>query len=209
MSLLRRIKSHLRRIANLFRQSRVDHETDAELKAHIEMRTEDNLAAGMSPEEARRDAVLRFGNATVMRERANDADTPPLLAGIGRDVHYAFRQLRHSPGFALTAILTLALGIGANVVVLGVLNGLILQPLDLPHADRLYLVEHQERGWYSQSYPDYVDYRDRNDNFSGMVAYDMAEAAISTGGTATRNFGYLASGNYRSLAESSPLTIHK
>src|SRR4051794_29661845 len=110
--------SMFRRIANLFQRSRVDREIDAELKAHIEMRIEDNLAAGMSPEEARRDAQLRFGNAAVMRERANDEDTSPLLAGLGRDVHYAFRQLRHSPGFALTAILILALGIGANVVVL-------------------------------------------------------------------------------------------
>src|SRR5882757_5491781 len=132
--------SMLRRIANLFRQSGVDREINAELKAHIEMRVEDNIAAGMSPEEARRDANVRFGNATVMRERANDEDTSPLLAGIGRDIHYAFRQLRHSPGFALTAILTLALGIGANVVVLSVLNALILRPLDLPHGERLYSV---------------------------------------------------------------------
>ena len=123
---------------NLFRRSRVDREIDDELKAHIEMRMEDNLRAGMSPEEARRDALLRFGNPTVMRERANAADTEPVLAGIGRDIHYALRQLRHSPGFALTAILTLALGIGANVVVFSVLNALILRPLDLPHAERLY-----------------------------------------------------------------------
>ncbi|HEX6772901.1 MAG TPA: ABC transporter permease [Acidobacteriaceae bacterium] len=184
------------RIANLFRRSHVDREIDDELRAHIEMRTEDNIRTGMEPEAARRDALVRFGNRSVMRERANDAETEPVLAGIGRDLHYALRQLRHAPGFALTAILTLALGIGANVVVLSVLNALVLKPLDLPHADRLYLVEHKEHNWYSQSYPDYVDYRDRNTSFSGMVAYDMAEAALSTGGWATRNFGYLASGNY-------------
>jgi predicted permease len=184
------------RVRNLFRRTHLDREINEELRAHIEMRTEDNIRAGMSPEEARRDALLRFGNRSAMRERANVADTEQVLAGIGRDLHYALRQLRHSPGFAVTAILTLALGIGANVVVLSVLNAVILRPLDLPHPNQLYLVEHKEHGWYSQSYPDYLDYRDRNTSFSGMVAYDMAEAALSTGGSATRNFGYLASGNY-------------
>ena len=194
-----------RRIANLFRRSRIDREIDDELAAHIEMRIEDNLAAGMSPEEARRAALLRFGNRTVMRERAKAADTEQVLAGMGRDLRYALRQLRHSRGFAVTAILTLALGIGANVVVLSVLNALILKPLDLPHAQQLLLIEHKEHGWYSQSYPDYLDYRDRNNTFSGVVAYDMAEAAINTGGSATRNFGYLASGNYFDVLGAEPL----
>ena len=91
MSLVRRIVTHLRRSANLFRFSRVDREIDAELKAHIEMRIEDNLAAGMSPEEARRDAQLRFGNTTVMRERTTAAGHLTAAGGIGRDVHYALK----------------------------------------------------------------------------------------------------------------------
>src|SRR6202046_136367 len=173
MSLLRRIVTHLRRGANLFRQSSVDREIDAELKAHIEMRTEDTLSAGMSPEAARRDALLRFGNASVIRERASDADTSPLLAGIGRDLHYALRQMRHSPGFALTAILTLALGIGANVVVLSVLNAVILRPVDLPHAERLYEIVQKNQGDDTQSYPDYMDYRVRNSTFNDMAAYRL------------------------------------
>ena len=90
MSLVRRIVTHLRRSANLFRFSRVDREIDAELKAHIEMRIEDNLAAGMSPEEARRDAQLRFGNTTVMRERTTAAGH---LTAAGR----------HRPGCSLCA----------------------------------------------------------------------------------------------------------
>jgi predicted permease len=188
--------SMLRRIANLFRRSGVYLEIDAELKAHIEMRVEDNLAAGMSPEGARRDAQLRFGNATVMRERASDEDTSPLLAGIGRDIHYAFRQLRHSPGFALTAILTLALGIGANVVVLSVLNALILKPLDLPHAERLYEIVQKNQGDDSQSYPDYVEYRVRNSTFSDMAAYRLDTAGVSVGGSAEKRWDIEVSGNY-------------
>ncbi len=168
--------SLISRLTNLFRRSGLDREIDAELKAHIELRIEDNLAAGMSAEEAHRDAVLRFGNATVMRERASAEDTSPLLAGIGRDVHYAFRQLRCSPGFALTAILTLALGIGANVVVLSVLNALILRPLDLRHADRMYTIEQKNHGDVSQSYPDYLDYRARNMTFADMAAYRLMAA---------------------------------
>ncbi|HEY1965606.1 MAG TPA: ABC transporter permease [Acidobacteriaceae bacterium] len=188
--------SLISRLTNLFRRSGLDREIDAELKAHIELRIEDNLAAGMSPEEAHRDAVLRFGNATVMRERASAEDTSPLLAGIGRDVHYAFRQLRHSPGFALTAILTLALGIGANVVVLSVLNALILRPLDLPHADRMYTIEQKNHGDVSQSYPDYLDYRARNWTFADMAAYRLMAAGLSAEGSAKMGWGYEASGNY-------------
>ena len=196
MSLIRRIVTHLRRSANLFRQSSVDREIDAELKAHIEMRIEDNLAAGMAPEAARRDAQLRFGNKTVMRERATAEDTSPLLAGIGRDVHYALRQMRHSPGFALTAILTLALGIGANVVVLSVLNALILRPLDLPHAERLYEVVQKNQGDDTQSYPDYLDYRARNSTFSDMAAYRLDAAGVSVRGSAEKRWDYEVSGNY-------------
>ena len=190
MSLIRRIVTHLRRSANLFRQSSVDREIDAELKAHIEMRIEDNLAAGMAPEAARRDAQLRFGNKTVMRERATAEDTSPLLAGIGRDVQYALRQMRHSPGFALTAILTLALGIGANVVVLSVLNALILRPLDLPHAERLYEVVQKNQGDDTQSYPDYLDYRARNSTFSDMAAYRVDAAGVSIRGSAEKRWHY-------------------
>ena len=138
MSLIRRIVTHLRRSANLFRQSSVDREIDAELKAHIEMRIEETSPPAWRRKRHVAMRRIRFGNKTVMRERASAEDTSPLLAGIGRDVHYALRQMRNSPGFALTAIVTLALGIGANVVVLSVLNALILRPLDLPHAARLY-----------------------------------------------------------------------
>src|ERR1700735_2965630 len=125
------------RIANLFRRTQVDREIEAELQAHIALRIDDNIAAGMSPAEARRDALLRFGNRTTTKERVTAADATLTIESMARNVRYAFRQLRRSPGFALTAILTLALGIGANVVVFGVLNAIILRPLNVSNADRL------------------------------------------------------------------------
>ena len=188
--------SFFSRIANLSSRSKVEQEIDAELQSHIEMRIEDNIAAGMSPEKARRDALLRFGNPTITKERVAGMDLSLVLDAVWRETRYALRQLFRRPGFAVTAIVTLALGIGANVVVFSVLNALLLRPLHVQEPQSLYNVEHKEHDSHYQSYPDYIDYRDRNSTFSGMVAYDMAKAAVSTGDSVTRNFGYLASGNY-------------
>ena len=97
----------LRRIANLFRGHKLRREIEAELRSHTEMRIEDNIAAGMSPEKARRDALLHFGNVAVTSERVTAADTVLHVESFARDLRYGVRQLRRSPGFALTAILTL------------------------------------------------------------------------------------------------------
>jgi predicted permease len=150
----------------------------------------------MSREDARCDALVRFGNRTSTRERVTAADATLSLAGLARDIRYALRQLRRSPGFALTAVLTLALGIGANVVVFGVLNALILQPLHISGADRLFQIVQKQQGNLTQSYPDYVDYRARNTVFRDLAAYRFGEAGLSSGGSAQRCWMYEASGNY-------------
>ncbi len=113
-----------------------------------------------------------------------------------QDLRYAIRQLRKSPGFAITAILTLALGVGANVVVFSVLNALILKPLNVSKPERLYTVVHNSPGNDSQSYPDYLDFRSRNTTFSDMTAYRMTDAALSTGTSAEKRWDYEVSGNY-------------
>jgi len=185
-----------RRIANLFRRSRIDREIEAELKAHLALRTDDNLAAGMNPAEARRDSIVRFGNPTSTRERVTAADANLTLEGLARDIRYAFRQLRRSPGFAFTAILTLALGIGVNIVVFGVLNSILLRPLNVANADRLVQVVHGQQSYDSQSYPDYVDFKTRNTSFSDMAAYRLGGAGLSAGGGAQKCWMYEVSGNY-------------
>jgi len=111
------------------------------------------------------------------------------------DLRIALRQLRKSPGFAVTAILTLALGIGANAVVFGVLNALVLRPVNVPHAQNLFMVQRFQ--YPSQSYLDYVDLRDQNRTFDSMINFSiMGPVGVDTGGNPSTAWPYLASGNY-------------
>lgn len=119
-----------------------------------------------------------------------------------QDIRFSLRHLRKSPGFALTAILTLALGVGANVVVFSVLNALVLRPLNLPDARNIYQVSRQHSGWDSQSYPDYIDFRDKNTTFRSLAAYSFTGAGVvipasgSQQSSVSQLWGYEASSNY-------------
>jgi predicted permease len=107
----------------------------------------------------------------------------------------ALRQLRKSPGFAVTAILTLALGIGANAVVFSVLNAVVLHPVNVPDAQSLYMVQRFQ--YPSQAYPDYVDLRDKNRTFESLVTFNIiGPVGVEMGGAASTAWPYLASGNY-------------
>jgi predicted permease len=113
-----------------------------------------------------------------------------------QDLRFALRQLRKSPGFAVAAILTLAMAIGANAVVFGVLNGLILRPLNVPDANSLYTIERASDKATNQSYPDYLDLRDRNRSFDGLTAYGITQVALNTGEGSSMEWSVETSGNY-------------
>jgi putative ABC transport system permease protein len=125
------------RIANLFRRAKVDDEIDAELRSHIAMRIEDNLAAGMSAQQAHRDALLRFGNRSAVREQTTEADSALYLESLFGDLRYAIRQLRRNPAFALTSILVLSIGIGACTAIFSAIKPILLDPLPYPDASRI------------------------------------------------------------------------
>ena len=125
------------RIANLIRRNKVQREIDAELHSHIEMRIEDNLAAGMSAQQARRDALLRFGNRSVMHERTTEADAALFLESLWLDLRYALRQLRKNPGFTATAILMIALGLGASVAIFAFVDAALIRPMPFRDPARL------------------------------------------------------------------------
>src|ERR1039458_7021046 len=111
------------------------------------------------------------------------------------DLRIALRQLKKSPGFAMTAILTLALGIGANAVVFSVLNAVVFRPVNVPHAQNLFMVQRFQ--YPSQSYLDYLDLRDKNRTFESLTMYSiMGPVGVDTGGNASTAWKNLASGNY-------------
>jgi predicted permease len=118
------------------------------------------------------------------------------LDSIGQDVRFALRVLRKSPGFSLVAVLTLALAIGANAVVFGVMNGLVLRSLDVPQPDTLYGIEHANEHSMYESYPDYRDLRDRNHSFENLAGYEIAQVGLDTGDRAVRAWVVAATGNY-------------
>src|ERR1700760_3943873 len=100
--------------------------------------------------------------------------------GWSQDLRYALRQLRKSPGFTLTAIITLAMAIGANAVVFSVMNGLILRTLDVPQAKSLYEIQRGSHKDFDQSYPDFLDLRDRNRTFDDMAVFTIPQVSLDT-----------------------------
>jgi predicted permease len=166
------------------------------MQFHLDEQIAENIAAGMSREEARYAAVRTFGNSTFIKEDARQTWGWVWLEQVLHDFRFAFRTLRKSPGFTAVAIVTLALGIGANAVVFGVLNALILRPLNVPKAETLYGIGRGNDNSLNQSYPDYLDLRDRNRTFDRLAAYNINEAGLDTGENPSPAWLYEVSGNY-------------
>jgi uncharacterized protein YoaH (UPF0181 family) len=177
-------------------RNRIYADLSAEIEQHLAEKVEALMAEGMSRNEAEATAKREFGNVARMKERGREAWMWPRLESLGADVKFAFRKLRRSPGFAATAVLTLALGIGANVVVFSILNGLVLRPLDVPQPKNLFQIIQAKELWSSQSYRDYLDYRDRDPSFSGMMAYQTERVGLTIGKSVSRSWGFATSGNY-------------
>jgi putative ABC transport system permease protein len=177
-----------RRLLFPFRRERFDRELEEEMRLHLEMQAEENREDGMDAEEARYAAMRRFGNAMSLREQSRDAWGWRSWEVLVRDVRFGIRTLRRSPGFTTAAVLTLALGIGANTAIFSLLNGVLLRPLPFPDPDRLVLVwlESADRPGRESllSWPtmgDFMDWRARNRVFQDMGTLDRLSPFQLTG----------------------------
>jgi predicted permease len=181
-------------IPKIFRR-KLNDDLSEEIRLHIEERTEQLLGEGMSAEEAQRKARVAFGNRIAVEERSREVWQWPTLESIWADVRFAVRQLRKSPGFAIAAVLTLALAIGANAVVFGVLNALIMRPLNVPQAESLFVIQRgSDVG--AHSYPDYLDLRQRNRSFDDVAVFAISQSGLDTGKDPSNAWEYETSGNY-------------
>jgi len=183
-------------IPQIFRRRKVYNDLSEEIRVHIEERTEQLVREGMGLEEAERAARVAFGNRTMLEERSREVWQWLTLESIVADLRFAVRQLRKSSGFAFIAVSTLALAIGANAVVFAVLNGLFLRPLNVPQGQSLYALQRGNDTYIIQSYPDYLDLRDRNRSFEGLAAYTISQAGIDTGKDPSHAWLFQVSGNY-------------
>ena len=144
------IRILLNRFSALFRKRRLDADLEDELRAHIDLAAAENVQRGMTPEAAKTEALRAFGGVTQTRETYRVQRGFPVLQQFVRDLHFAFRQLRRSPGFALTVILTLALGIGAVTSVFSVVSAVLLKPFAFREPDRLLVLREVEEEVSSQ-----------------------------------------------------------
>jgi predicted permease len=175
--------------------NREETELERELSHHLHELTAEYERRGHSREEAARMARREFGGRGQVEEKCRDERRWAWLAGLRQDFTFAFRQLRRSPGFAATAVVTLTLGIAANVIVFGVLQGLILRPLNLPHADRLMTLQPKHNGPFL-AYPELRDVRDGNSVFSAVAGYEVQDFGLEANGVTRPVWGCEVSGQY-------------
>jgi predicted permease len=184
------------RLATVFRSSQINSEMEDELSSHIQHRADDLERSGMDRAEAERRARIEFGGREKFKEECHEALGGNFVESLIQDLRYAVRVLRKSPGFTIAAVLTLALAIGANAIVFSVMNAFILRPLNVPQAQSLYALWRPDVSDAHESYPDYLDLRDRNRSFDGLIAWNMVEAGLDTGHDPSDVWVYETSGNY-------------
>ena len=174
-----------------------DRDLDAELQSHLEMAARDRMAAGADPESAHRDARREFGNVGQVKEVTRSMWRHARWERIGRDLRYALRMLVRTPGLTVVAVLTLALGIGANTAIFSVVRGVLLKPLAFPRPEQLVFITSQFPTLGLDQFPmdiaEFVELRERNKSFQDVGAYAIGAANIGAADRPSRVTSAVAS----------------
>jgi predicted permease len=204
---MRSLRGTVMRVIGLIGGRRADQDLSTELDTHLAMHTEDNIRAGMSPEEARRRARIALGGTEQTKEQHRDQRRMPIFDELVQDLRYAIRALQKSPTFAATAILTLALGIGANTAIFSIVDGALLHPIPFPDPDRL--VALYSTSAYSNrnaiSYLNFLDWQRQNRTFEELAAWRTDTFTLTGRGQAEHLVGVMVSANLFSTLRVPPL----
>jgi putative ABC transport system permease protein len=186
------------RLRRLWKRDELDSHVNEELQSHLAMRADDNRSAGMGPEQARYDAQKRFGNSTLMKEKTRNMDIIGWLETAAQDLRYALRILRRSPGSTAVALLTLALGIGANTAIFSVVNGVLLRPLPFPKQDQLMMVWERDTDGsrMNTGWPTFMDWNKDNHSFAGIAALSFWTPTFIRSHDAENLIGFRASAQF-------------
>jgi predicted permease len=183
------------RLLGLFHTTAAERELEQEVRAHLEMLVEEGIGRGLSPGEARRQALLRLGNPAVIRENFWQQARLPRVESIWQDVRYAIRTMRHAPVFTAVAVLSLALGIGANTAIFTVIDALMLKTLPVRAPEQLVEVARTPEN-DDFTYSLWQETRKQQDVLSGMFAYGEEKFDLATGGQRQPAAGLWVSGDY-------------
>jgi putative ABC transport system permease protein len=204
-----KLPSKLRRILNLFRKSQHERELENELHSHLQLHIDDNLRVGMTPQEARRQALLKLGGLEQTKEAVRDKHSLPLAEALLQDLRFAFRLLKKSPAFTAIAIFTLALGIGANTATFSVSNTYFRNPLALPDADRVFMLLNlapgQSDGWSEVTPADFHDLQQQTKSFTSVGAFDWADLNLTGAGEPVKVQGYRVTSNFFDVLQVQPI----
>src|SRR6476469_5742793 len=173
------------RLTEMFRKGRREREMAEEFESHLQMHIDDNIRAGMSPEQARREALVKFGGMEAAKESVRETSRLLWIETAMRDVRYALRGLRLNPGFAATAVLSLTLGIGASVAIYTVADNLLLRPLPYPDAEQLVMLyemnPHRDSRHNVSSPANYVDWKAQSSSFSSIGGFFDLHVILGNG----------------------------
>ena len=179
------------------RRKRMLEGLDQDIREHIERETQDNIERGMTPEAAAYAARRKFGNVTQVKEDTRNVWSVVWLEQMVEDMYFGLRMLRKNPGFAAVAVLTLALGIGANAAIFSVMNAVLLRPLAMEDPSRVLYVQEQWRDLFpGVSVGNFNDLAQQSTSFAKLCASNSASFNLATGEAPERVQGELASGNY-------------